>query len=59
MTQAATTQTYHLFIHGPAERIWATAGLVAWALPARGRRLTRPEAVLLLGVYASTLPLLR
>jgi Ca2+/Na+ antiporter len=35
------------------------AGLVAWVLLARGRRLTRPEGLLLLGVYASTLPLLR
>jgi cation:H+ antiporter len=33
-------------------------GLVAWALLARGRRLTRAEGLLLLVVYASTLPLL-
>lgn len=34
-------------------------GLLAWALLARRRTLTRLEGLLLLGTYASTLPLLR
>lgn len=53
-----------LATHHPISAAWPLlaamllVGLLAWALLFRGHRLTRPEGLLLLAAYATTLPLL-